>query len=163
MKVLLAIDDSDCSAAATGAVIAQFRPAGAEVRVLHAIEWPSGLPPSYAYAEGRAAADEILREHDEERRLAHVLVDGASARLEAAGFHATSLVREGSARDEILHAASDWRPDVIVLGSHGRRGLDRLFSGSVSEAVVKHAQCSVEVVRPPQIVPAGPGSTDARP
>ncbi len=38
---------------------------------------------------------------------------------------------------------------MIVVGSHGRRGLDRLLMGSVAEAVVRHAPCSVEIVRVP--------------
>jgi len=37
--------------------------------------------------------------------------------------------------------------DLIVMGSHGRRGLDRLVMGSASESVAMHAHCSVEVVR----------------
>jgi nucleotide-binding universal stress UspA family protein len=40
---------------------------------------------------------------------------------------------------------------MIVLGSHGRRGLDRFLMGSVSEAVAVHAHCSVEVIRDPKV------------
>lgn len=41
-----------------------------------------------------------------------------------------------------------WNADLIMLGSHGKRGLDRFLLGSVSEAVSRHAPCSVEIVRP---------------
>ncbi|HTZ49653.1 MAG TPA: universal stress protein, partial [Verrucomicrobiae bacterium] len=41
----------------------------------------------------------------------------------------------------------DWKADLIVMGSHGRRGFDRLILGSVSESVALHATCSVELVR----------------
>jgi hypothetical protein len=47
----------------------------------------------------------------------------------------------------ILAIAEEWKADLIVLGSHGRRGFDRLIMGSVSETVAAHAKCSVEVVR----------------
>jgi nucleotide-binding universal stress UspA family protein len=47
----------------------------------------------------------------------------------------------------ILDTAKKWGADLIVLGSHGRRGLDRFLLGSVSEAVAIHAACSVQVVR----------------
>jgi len=47
----------------------------------------------------------------------------------------------------ILAAAEEWKVDLIVMGSHGRRGFDRLILGSVSESVALHAKCSVEVVR----------------
>ena len=41
-----------------------------------------------------------------------------------------------------------WSADLIVLGSHGRRGWDRFLMGSVAESVAVHAHCSVEVIRP---------------
>jgi len=47
----------------------------------------------------------------------------------------------------ILGMADSWGANLIVLGSHGRRGFDRYVMGSVSEAVALHAHCSVEVVR----------------
>jgi nucleotide-binding universal stress UspA family protein len=53
----------------------------------------------------------------------------------------------GEPRGVILDAAKSWQADMIVLDSHGRRGLDRLFLGSVSEAAAIHAHCSVEVIR----------------
>jgi hypothetical protein len=46
----------------------------------------------------------------------------------------------------ILAAADEWRPDVIVIGSHSRTGVDRLFLGSVAEHVMRSADCPVEVV-----------------
>jgi Universal stress protein family len=47
----------------------------------------------------------------------------------------------------ILDEATQWGADLIVLGSHGRRGAERFLMGSISEAVAMHAHCSVEVVR----------------
>ena len=147
MRVLLAIDDSSCSEAATRAVLKQFKPHDTQVKVLQVLEWPKGLPISLAFAEGPAAADSILGVHEELRLRGQALGDGAAQRLRADGFDAVSESREGDARDAILDCASEWRPDVIVLGSHSRKGFDRLLLGSVSESVVRHAPCSVEVVR----------------
>jgi len=59
--------------------------------------------------------------------------------------------RESPART-ILDTAKEWNADLIVVGSHGRRGFDRIAMGSVSEALAMHAHCSVEVVRIPQRV-----------
>ena len=53
----------------------------------------------------------------------------------------------GEPRAVILDAAKAWQAGMIVLGSHGLRGLDRFLMGSVSEAVAIHAHCSVEVIR----------------
>ncbi len=52
-----------------------------------------------------------------------------------------------AAKDAIIDTAQDWRADLIVVGSHGRRGLSRFLLGSVSQAVVAHAPCSVAVIR----------------
>jgi nucleotide-binding universal stress UspA family protein len=75
-------------------------------------------------------------------------VDDAKRRLEVAHFTVTTEIRAGDARRVILDSAAEWHPDLIVLGSHGRHGLERLLLGSVSESVVRHASCSVSVVRP---------------
>ena len=71
----------------------------------------------------------------------------AARKLSSAGFRVTSLVSEGDARDVILKHSENWRADLIMVGSHGRTGLDRFLMGSVSEAVAHHARCSVEIVR----------------
>jgi len=147
MKILLAIDESECSEAATRAVVAHFPRERAEVLVLHADEWPNQLPTSLPFVEGPTAAAEVLEVRDERRRQGEELVARAAQQLESAGFRVTTTVREGDARDAILDAAAQWGPDVIVLGSHGRRGLPRFLLGSVSETIVRHAPCSVEVVR----------------
>lgn len=47
----------------------------------------------------------------------------------------------------ILDEAKEWKADLIVVGSHGRRGLDRFLLGSTAEAVTMHAHCSVDGVR----------------
>jgi nucleotide-binding universal stress UspA family protein len=149
MKILLAIDDSNCSAAATKAVIAQFAPQHADVHVLHADEWPKGLTTSMAFAEGSAAANSILSLHELRRHDATSLVAAAAQQLRAAGFTTTTSVRDGDARQAILDCASQWHADLVVLGSHGKKGFDRLVLGSVSDSVARHAPCSVEIVREP--------------
>ena len=158
MKILLPIDDSACSEAAVHAVIGQFRPDETEVRVMHAVEWPKELPPSLAFAEGPAAADDVLALHDEVRRQAEALVARTAARLRSNHFQARTAVREGDARQVILDYAAEWHPDLIVLGSHGRRGLSRFLLGSVSENVMRHAACSVEIVRNPADTSSNTGS-----
>ena len=147
MRILLPIDESECSEAALQTVMRQFQPQGAEVRVIHVDDWPRGMPASLAFSEGPAAADHILSIHDERRRRARTLMAGAVRELNGAGFRASCELRDGDARDGILDAAADWHPDVIVIGSHGRRGLQRFLLGSVAENVMRHARCSVEVVR----------------
>jgi nucleotide-binding universal stress UspA family protein len=59
----------------------------------------------------------------------------------------TTEVLTGSPKRIIVEEAETWGADLIVVGSHGYRGWERLLLGSVSQAVVSHADCSVEVVR----------------
>ena len=59
----------------------------------------------------------------------------------------TADIIKGSPKHEILGEAKAWAPDLIVVGSHGYRGLTKLWLGSVSQAVASHAKCSVEIVR----------------
>jgi nucleotide-binding universal stress UspA family protein len=59
----------------------------------------------------------------------------------------TVAVPSASAKELILNEAAEWGADLIVVGSHGRRGAGRFLLGSVSEPVGFHADCSVEIVR----------------
>jgi nucleotide-binding universal stress UspA family protein len=61
---------------------------------------------------------------------------------------------EGDPAGEIVRYAADAGIDVIVLGTHGRTGVDRLLMGSVAEKVMRDAPCSVLVVKLPKGVPA---------
>jgi nucleotide-binding universal stress UspA family protein len=80
---------------------------------------------------------------------ARKLVDRVAQMLSSAGFRVSTSVATGDARSAILEEAAAWHADLIVLGSHGRKGLERFFLGSVSEAVARHAHCSVQIVRIP--------------
>jgi nucleotide-binding universal stress UspA family protein len=147
MNLLLAIDESTCSEAAADAVIAQFRPSDIEVRVVHVITWPQELPTAWAYAAGPSAAQSVLGGRRELHRRGRELLARAVDRLQRAGFKATPTLVEGGAREAIVAMAADWPADTIVIGSHGRTGIQRVLLGSVSSGVVRHATCSVHVVR----------------
>jgi nucleotide-binding universal stress UspA family protein len=152
MNVLLAVDESTCSQAAVAAVRERFAPAATVVRVVHVVEWPRELTPSLAFAEGPDAAAHVLAAHARIRQEAQALAERAARELQQAQFKATAVVIEGqevTVRNAILDMAAEWPADTIVLGSHGRTGLDRLLFGSVSDGVLRHAQCAVEIVRAP--------------
>lgn len=69
------------------------------------------------------------------------------AKAEKAGVRARPLLREGIAHDQIVRAARARRADLIVIGTHGRTGLAKLFLGSVAGRVVASARCPVMTVR----------------
>jgi len=84
-----------------------------------------------------------------ETRAAKVLVTKVAERLHKKGLNVTVAVERGDPRSKILEMASKWRADLIVVGSHGHKGLAHFLLGSVSEDVAQHAGCSVEIVRIP--------------
>jgi len=136
MRLLLAIDDSKFSEAATHAVISQYQPQGTEVQVLNVVDLTIPIPTSYA----GAFREESLK-HGQE------LVQRAEQLLSKAGFKVQAAVEEGDPKTKILDHAAHWKADLIVLGSHGRKGAKHFLMGSVSETVARHALCSVEIVR----------------
>lgn len=69
-------------------------------------------------------------------------------RLSAVGVATEAVVRSGDAAQEIVQAAAERGADLIVTGSRRRRGIDRLFLGSVARNVLQHAGVSVLIVRP---------------
>ncbi len=60
---------------------------------------------------------------------------------------ATAEVLKGDPRTSIMEKAKEWKADVIVMGTHARRGIDEIVMGSVADAISSHAPCSVEIVR----------------
>ncbi len=149
VKVLLAIDDSESSIAAVEAVATQFRAEDTEVLVFSAVDWEAILPVSFVPAAGSPLGQDPISIQDQAFELAQRLVSEAAAALRKLEFQASTLVKKGNARRLILECEESWHPDLVVLGSHGRKGLGRLLLGSVAESVARHAKCSVQIVRTP--------------
>jgi nucleotide-binding universal stress UspA family protein len=86
---------------------------------------------------------------DEAMKRAQVAIAAAMDILATAGVRVSESlsVLLKSPKEVILDEASQWGADLIVVGSHGRRGIDRFLMGSVAESVASHAGCSVEVAR----------------
>ena len=84
------------------------------------------------------------------RRRGEALLTKAAQALRTEGFQVATAMEEGDQKSVIVDFAAKWPADLIIMGSHGRKGFDQFLLGSVSEAVVRHAPCSVEVVRLPR-------------
>jgi len=141
MRILVAIDNSRHSEAAIHIVANYFKPQTTEVRILHVLT-PVVLtaPPEMS----RGYAPEL----EQQGIQAHALLDKYARQLRAEGFTVDSAVENGDVREVIIDSAARWHADLILLGSHGHKGMGRLLLGSVAESVVRHAYCSVLVVRP---------------
>lgn len=152
MKILLAVDGSACSDAAVEEVARRPWPEGSTIKVLTAYELP--MPPT---PEGWALPLDYFKDLDAAlQQQARNTVDRAIQTLKSKLDKSISLdgvLLPGPPRTLILDEAESWRADLIVLGSHGYSVWERLLLGSVSQAVVSHAKCSVEVVRNPRADP----------
>jgi universal stress protein A len=146
-KILVPVDHSDCSRAALEYALFLAERFDAEIEVLHVVETPPGgeehtvvkpdtgeeeLLSDLLMQQGEKAATEFLAPFVQGRTIpiARSLLTGQPAKVIAA-------------------AAADRQADLIVMGTHGRSGFDRLIMGSVTERVLRSAPCPVVVVRHP--------------
>ncbi len=150
LKILVATDGSECSAAAVRSIASRPWPAGTEVKIVSAIQLLVPENDLSASSLSSVYPASLLEEliNDARTRARDAVAAAwktlADANLKVVDKDATPL---GDPRELLLDAAKDWEADLIVLGSHGWRGIDRMLIGSVSESVALHANCSVEVIR----------------
>jgi nucleotide-binding universal stress UspA family protein len=150
MKILLATDGSDFSTAAAQSIADRQWPAGSQIRVLSIAELPIFENPMGASSLSAIYPATLLEELMESaRKHAEDAVESTRKILQAGNLQVldSKPAPIGDARILLLDLAKEWKADLIVLGSHGRRGMDRMLMGSVSESVAIHAHCSVDVIR----------------
>src|SRR5277367_6523091 len=141
MKILVGIDESKFCGDLLRAIVTQFRTEHTEVRVLHVLEPIAPAPPEMAAG--------YAPELEDQKKPARELVERIAKELRSAGFKADAAVEVGDIREGIIDSAAEWGADLIVVASHGERGIRRFLIGSVAEFVARHAECSVEIVRAP--------------
>ncbi len=152
-KILCPVDFSAYSAKAFDYAYSLARHYDAKLFVLHVTE------PSLEIHRGYVSPEFI--EQTYERQMAAVreqmqkLVEGHPREK----VEAEAVIQFGSPADSILALAEEQRVDVIAMGTHGRRGLDRLMTGSTLERVLRKARCAVLAVHEPVrhfVSPANP-------
>lgn len=141
-KILYATDYSKASNRAFEEAIRIAKQNNAELLVLHVLE-----PIPYAAGEEFGGAELYMRLEDATKREAQNSMAKLMSRLQKNKLKAKSLLLRGSAYDQIVKAAKSNRADMIVIGTHGRTGLSKLFMGSVATKVVSTATCPVLTVR----------------
>lgn len=144
MKVILAIDGSSHSAEAAKLVASRPWPPDTIIRVLTAVEDIAQVPDIWA---GTAGIETLELAREELTTQATQLITGVAETLLARGLVVETALNYGDPRSVIVDQAEEWSADLIVVGSHGYTWVKRLLLGSVAQAVVLHAPCSVEVVR----------------
>jgi nucleotide-binding universal stress UspA family protein len=150
MRILVAIDGSECSMVAVRSVAQRSWPAGSQIRLISVVPLlvplAETIPLAPVYYPSPEVTDTLQKEA---RGQAEEAVARARQILTEAGVKPIEIepLPVGDPKQVILDQAENWGADLIVVGSHGHRGVDRLMLGSVSEAVAMHAHCSVEVIR----------------
>ncbi len=133
--IVVGTDFSDCSKRALDLALEIAAKFDSKLTLVHSWE-----APSYAYAGGVYVTTDLVTPIEQ---AAVSLLDKATAELKTRMPTAQSMIRSGVAWEEILAAATQVHADLIVLGTHGRRGLSRALLGSVAEKVVRLATVPV--------------------
>jgi len=146
MKILLAIDGSSFSDAAVSEIAKRPWPAESEVKIISVVE-----PPLLPTVETWVPPDNYIEALEEAGlEQAQSIVGKAADRItneQHDSLRVATEIVKGYPKHAIIDTAETWEADLIVVGSHGYRGLTRLWLGSVSQAIASHAKCSVEIVR----------------
>jgi nucleotide-binding universal stress UspA family protein len=140
-RVLHPSDFSSASNAAFKKAIGMAKASRAELLVAHVI---SPIAP----VSGEEYLPQMYKDvRALNRAQASKQLDRLVAKAKKSGVRATGLLAEGVAHEQIVHLAKTKRADLVVMGTHGRSALAKLFVGSVAERVVATAPCPVLTVR----------------
>ena len=137
-SILCPVDFSESSALALDRAAELIEPGGAGITVFHATDLPSSYSGDLTLPDANAELDRLASAAVER------LVTKLRARVEVPVKGQTAMGRPGRAILELLEREPF---DLVVMGSHGRTGLRRIFLGSVAEATVRHAPCPVFIAR----------------
>lgn len=146
MKVLIAQDESECSKTALESVLSRTWPENSQFRLVNVHEPIHGYDP-VIYTPHSIVS---LKEADKEIYAAKEAQLKKSLELLKTKFNDCEVSGEvltGHPKDRIIEDAEAWGADLIVVGTHNRKGFARAFLGSVASEVASQADCSVEIVR----------------
>ena len=138
--ILVATDFSQPADEALDYAISLADKIGASITVLHAYDVPSMGVPTGALLTSTDVAGQL-------RTSAQAALEAAVAKRKKGGVQMATLLKMGDARESIPAVAHDIAADLIVMGTHGRRGIARALLGSVAETVVRTASCPVLTIR----------------
>jgi nucleotide-binding universal stress UspA family protein len=137
-NILVPLDFSELAEATLATAVRVLSPGG-KITLLHVVEW---LP---VVTGGVIGVYPHRKDIDQLKQLSREKMQGyVDSRP---GLSMEILVREGKPATTILESTASLDPDLIVIGSHGRSGLDHLLLGSVTERVLRKARCPVLVVK----------------
>jgi nucleotide-binding universal stress UspA family protein len=146
MKILIATDGSEYSKAAIEKCCEMF--GGTNDKFIRIVSVYENVFP-VAGEPFAISADYYQQLEDESKAQAERFAADAAEIIKnkCGGVIAETEVTNGSPERAIIESAQEWGADLIIVGSHGRGFWGRMMIGSVSDAVMHHAPCSVLIVR----------------
>ena len=144
MKLLLATDGSKYSEAAIRSVAERPWSKGTKIKTVSVISVPEIV--TYPLSGLAGEVELIDRAEKLKKEWAKEALRTAGKILSSAGMKSEAVELAGDPKTQIIDEAKKWDADLIVAGARGAGAIDRILSGSVSEAVAIHAHCSVEVI-----------------
>ena len=138
-KILIPTDGSDYSIRAAEYGIAIAKMLDAQIMVVYVIDGVV-LDQIFKIDDRKEAEGELKR--DGQRYINYVL-----SLAQQEGVKASSVLAKGRPFEQIVHLAKGLKMDLIVMGTYGRRGAERILMGSVAERVIEYSPCPVLVVK----------------
>lgn len=145
-RVLVGFDGSPCSRYAAEWLRRLPLPADTVVRLVTVVPSAGDIARATRMVPLPLAEDAVTADH-EIREEARERLQEAVVPFEQAGQGVEAHLRSGHGALGLLQEAEEWGADLIVVGTHGTSGIERFLLGSVSEYLLRHAPCSVLVVR----------------
>ncbi len=143
MRVLVGLDGSPSCLAGLDALTVRVWPSDTRVKLVTVVPPPEtnflGLSLAHSYREEKQEMDSAERMLTSHAHFYQRKTQNATMEVE---------VLTGRPKEALLQIADDWKPDLFILGSRGQRDFDPLMLGSVSQAVLEHAPCAVQIARP---------------
>jgi len=147
-KILIAVDDSRYADHAAEFGFEMARLCRAEVGLVNIIE-PIIMPSSGSDSITGITTDVSMMDEPEMVRIQKEAAENTLKRIQAQyadELKITNFTEYGLTADGILKSGAEFGADMIVIGTHSRTGIDRLFMGSIAENVVRHSKVPVLVV-----------------
>ena len=141
-RILVPVDGSETSNRAVVAALQMARENGGRIRLVHALD-------ELAYLSGYEYSADLLKAARDE---GNNVLDGARSMAQSAGVPADAKLVETAGRrlgELVAEEARNWEADLVVVGTHGRRGMSRMLLGSGAEQVLRLAPVPVLAVRTP--------------
>ena len=151
-KILVPVDGSPTSSRGLSEAIKLAKLTGARLRLIHVVDELSFATGMEAATMATGEMIQLLRESGQ------LLLKKDAARVEKAGLSVDTVLCDsiaGRVCDHVTEQAGLWRADLIVLGTHGRRGVGRLLIGSDAEMIARLASVPVLLVRAKEVAASG--------